>query len=483
MNAMGTTIQAIGFEEATRGIAGFLRKREKHQRGIFPMAVLFAFTWIFAMSLCSSALAAGACDDCLAVCKGLPGCCTGTGCMCEDECLGSCGPCHEMKFYCTLQGVCWPTGCARKETDLNFPSQLFFSFDINAVPLNPAFYWSNVREAISYDARICSSGTCSSTLLQTSSKIRQWQIDSGLLPETEYYFQIQAVDECSHSGWGTVGFTTASCGFSLLPQANAYGPQSATGTVAVTPFLSGCSWAAESNDSWITITSGNSGTGNGTVSYSVSANTTENARIGSITIGGQGLDIFQVSSTFPDNPENVFTPYINAIYAGGITVGCGNGLYCPSDAVTRGQMAAFIVRSIYGEDFNYGTTPYFSDVPSTHSFFKYVQKMKDAYITAVTGSYDVDGTVTRGQMAAFIIRALYSQYGIDSKGDPYSNESFEYTQTPYFADVPSTHIFFQYVQKMKDDGITAVTGTYDVDRPVTRDQMSAFLSRAFLGMR
>ena len=207
-----------------------------------------------------------------------------------------------------------------------------------------------------------------------------------------------------------------------------------------------------------------------------------NGRNGSIIIGGQGLDIFQVSSTFPDNPENVFTPYINAIYTEGITVGCGNGLYCPSDAVTRGQMAAFIVRSIYGEDFNYGTTPYFSDVPSTHPFFKYVQKMKDAYITAVTGSYDVDGTVTRGQMAAFIIRAIYSQYGIDSAGYPYSNEIFDYSQAPYFTDVPSTHIFFKYVQKMKDDGITAATGSYDVDAPVTRDQMSAFLARAFLGM-
>jgi hypothetical protein len=75
--------------------------------------------------------------------------------------------------------------------------------------------------------------------------------------------------------------------------------------------------------------SGTNGTGNGTVSYSVSANITGNARVGSITIGGQGRDIFQVSSTFPDNPGNVFTPYINAIYTEGITVGCSNGLYCP----------------------------------------------------------------------------------------------------------------------------------------------------------
>jgi hypothetical protein len=72
-------------------------------------------------------------------------------------------------------------------------------------------------------------------------------------------------------------------------------------------------------------------------------------------------------------------------------------------------------------------------------------------------------------MAAFIIRAKFGENSI-------------YTTTPYFSDVPSTHTFFKYVQKMKDEGITAVTGTYDVDNIVTRTQMAAFLARAFLAM-
>ena len=72
-------------------------------------------------------------------------------------------------------------------------------------------------------------------------------------------------------------------------------------------------------------------------------------------------------------------------------------------------------------------------------------------------------------MAAFIIRAKFG-------------ETFSYTTTPYFSDVPSTNPFFKYVQKLKDDGITTVTGTYGVDNIVTRAQMAAFLARAFLGM-
>jgi hypothetical protein len=60
-------------------------------------------------------------------------------------------------------------------------------------------------------------------------------------------------------------------------------------------------------------------------------------------------------------------------------------------------------------------------------------------------------------------------------------ENFSFTPTQDFSDVPSPHGFFKYVQKLKDDHITAVSGTYGVDNIVTRAQMAAFLSRAFLG--
>ena len=159
--------------------------------------------------------------------------------------------------------------------------------------------------------------------------------------------------------------------------------------------------------------------------------------------------------------------YIYSIYFAGITLGCGDCNYCPGSEVTRGQMAAFIIRAKYGEEFSYTTTPYFSDVPSTNTFFKYIQKMKDEGITAVSGVYGVESGVTRGQMAAFIIRARYG-------------ENFSYTTTPYFNDVPNTHPFFKYVQKLKDTGITRVSGTYGVDEVVTREQMAAFIARAFL---
>jgi hypothetical protein len=439
--------------------------------------ILFSVVLVAILSLFNTASAlADGCDDCIHSCQGMDHCCTGSGCVCYNECLGGhCDSCSQGSWVCGGVGDCWYMCTLLPGPPPPLPVSIFF--DQSSAPMNPTFFYTPDNKTDFYNARILrreQNGNIVNyrTVLETSTKMNFWQISSGLNPDSTYYFQVQSVNSCNDGNWSDMyPFTTSSCWYSLLPQANAYSPPGGTGTVNVETYGL-CHWTVTADVPWITITSASSGFGNGIVSYSVSANTTGNARLGSITIGGQGFRIRQVNSTFADDPRNVFTPYINAIYTQGIAVGCGNGNYCPSMKVTRGQMAAFIIRSIYGdESFNYTMDPwYFSDVPSNHTFFKYVQKMKDTGITAVTGTYDVDGTVTRGQMAAFIIRALYG-------------ESFVYTQAPYFTDVPTTHVFFKYVQKLKDTGITVVSLTYDVDGTVTRDQMAAFLARAFLWMQ
>lgn len=54
--------------------------------------------------------------------------------------------------------------------------------------------------------------------------------------------------------------------------------------------------------------------------------------------------------------------YIGLIKEAGITKGCGPSLDCPDDFVTREQMAAFLVRAIYGENFRFSSLSYFNDV-------------------------------------------------------------------------------------------------------------------------
>ena len=80
------------------------------------------------------------------------------------------------------------------------------------------------------------------------------------------------------------------CTTSLSPSSQTIVAAGSNGTVGVT---AGCSWTAISNVPWITVTSGSSGTGNGTVNYSVAANPLSSPRSGTITIAGQFFTVNQ----------------------------------------------------------------------------------------------------------------------------------------------------------------------------------------------
>lgn len=81
------------------------------------------------------------------------------------------------------------------------------------------------------------------------------------------------------------------CTYSISPASQSFGAAGGTGSVGVTAGA-GCNWTAASNDAWITITGGASGTGNGTVNYSVAPNT-GSARTGTMTIAGQTFTVSQ----------------------------------------------------------------------------------------------------------------------------------------------------------------------------------------------
>ena len=52
---------------------------------------------------------------------------------------------------------------------------------------------------------------------------------------------------------------------------------------------------------------------------------------------------------FADDDTSIFESDINAIAMAGVTKGCNpptNNLYCPTGLVTRGQMAAFLHRAL-----------------------------------------------------------------------------------------------------------------------------------------
>jgi hypothetical protein len=82
------------------------------------------------------------------------------------------------------------------------------------------------------------------------------------------------------------------CSYLLSPQSQFFEISSSSTSVNVTAG-SGCNWTAASNASWITITSGSTGSGNGAVNISIAANMNGLRRSGALSIAGQTLTITQ----------------------------------------------------------------------------------------------------------------------------------------------------------------------------------------------
>lgn len=122
----------------------------------------------------------------------------------------------------------------------------------------------------------------------------------------------------------------ASCVYSISPTSQSFSSRGGAGRVNVTT-QSACPWSATSGASWITITSGGTGAGSGTVRYSVSRNTTGSTRTAAATIAGR---VFAVTEA--GGASGGFT----------ITAAAGSGgMVFPSGsiAVVQGESQTFFI--------------------------------------------------------------------------------------------------------------------------------------------
>ncbi|MDP8957726.1 MAG: S-layer homology domain-containing protein [Actinomycetota bacterium] len=175
--------------------------------------------------------------------------------------------------------------------------------------------------------------------------------------------------------------------------------------------------------------------------------------------GVEGL-VQSFTPPFRDDEGSVHEPDITSIYQDGITRGCAPDLYCPSQSVTRGQMAAFLVRSLgmpNGPDA-------FSD-DDGHLFESDINALAAEGIVLGCGSsqFCPDQAVSRGQMAAFLARTLDLVDGADAFSDD------------------GGHLFERQINALAASGISngCGAGSYCPDSPVSRAEMASFLARAF----
>jgi hypothetical protein len=108
---------------------------------------------------------------------------------------------------------------------------------------------------------------------------------------------------------------------------------------------------------------------------------------------------------FTDDNGNVHESNIEIIAGARITIGCNPGgtAFCPNDPTTRGQMAAFLNRAL---NLPSTTQDFFTD--DTGSIFEVdINRLAASGITMGTSAttFSPDEAVTRGQMAAFVARA------------------------------------------------------------------------------
>jgi hypothetical protein len=107
---------------------------------------------------------------------------------------------------------------------------------------------------------------------------------------------------------------------------------------------------------------------------------------------------------FGDDESSSHEDNINRVASAGITSGCAVGRYCPASIVSRAQMASFLARAF---SLTATSTDYFTDDESS-SHEANINKVAGAGITTGCSptTYCPAANVTRGQMAAFLHRAL-----------------------------------------------------------------------------
>ena len=219
-------------------------------------------------------------------------------------------------------------------------------------------------------------------------------------------------------------------------------------------------------------------------------------------------------------PSDPYAGTVELMYARTITAGCSAVplYFCADPAtsplgpsyayLTRGQAAIFFIRSLYSvtngdgdpNNFPYDhTNPHFSDVPATHPYFKWIQRMSELGITAGCGGgqYCPDSMLPNWQAAVFTFRVrvvkesgaaqqtTFTQPALGPCGTAGSFNGYaltSYSCTPWYSADPVDYRF-GWIQKVREfsgavmqnvPGCT-VQGSFCPDNNITRGAVSFML--------
>ena len=186
--------------------------------------------------------------------------------------------------------------------------------------------------------------------------------------------------------------------------------------------------------------------------------------------------VLHIGESFPDVlTDNQFYRFIETLFHNGVTGGCVGG-YCPTNPVTRAQMAVFLLKAKFGSAHVPPpcTGTVFTDVPCTGGpFDPWIEELAGLQTTGGCGggNYCPNNTVTRQQMAVFLLKAL--------EGSGYVPPAC----AGVFEDVACPSQFADWIEELADRAITggcSVTpALYCPTNPNNRGQMAVFLVKTF----
>ncbi len=190
--------------------------------------------------------------------------------------------------------------------------------------------------------------------------------------------------------------------------------------------------------------------------YAIVSFTTGSSSVSVLERGQQGSD-----DCVNDWSGSTFGEHIEWMLTTGISTGCAPDLFCTHNDVTRGEMAAFLDRAL---DLDATPEDFFDDDDGS-TFEISINRLAAAGITSGCDDREFcpQRNISRGEMAAFLARAFELSPGGE---DHYPDDDGS--------------MFEDSINAITDAGIaTGCTSTrYCPDKPVSRGQMAAFIHRA-----
>jgi SpoIID/LytB domain protein len=183
------------------------------------------------------------------------------------------------------------------------------------------------------------------------------------------------------------------------------------------------------------------------------------------------VDVEPIVNPFTDLDGNSYLDDILTIWQAGITQGCAQDRYCPSDSVPRWQMALFLTRlhTAGGYDLMDGAAQGFADIGSLDPSYQLaINQLRQLGVTKGTSetTYTPSANVPRWQMALFIARLLQ----VDGIALPDgSNQGF--------ADIGGLSEEAQLaINQLKQLGVISLSGQYEPNKDMSRDLMAEFMA-------